>query len=143
MKFVVASVALIGHHAGCRIVETFPMTHPTKWERVPLASSGGPKNRWFTQAAPEGWTEPVIMEWELTAESWTDEHGHDEFAYVLEGTLFVECGGVTVEATVGDMVRVPAGSVGRYWAPVYARMLGVYAPNPDGVPIKRLGFEKL
>ena len=116
---------------------------PTRWARAKLVSSGGPKNRWFTEPAPQGWTQPVIMEWELTGESWTDEHAHDEYAYVLEGRLLVECDGVTVEATTGDMVRVPAGSLGRYSAPEYARILGVYAPNPEGVPVKRLGFEKI
>lgn len=116
---------------------------PTIWRREPLADDGGPKSRWFTRPAAEGWTQPVIMEWELTGESWTDEHAHDEYAYVLEGTLFVESGGVTVEAGVGDMVRVPAGAVGRYFAPDHARILGIYAPNPDGAPMKPLGFEKI
>ncbi len=73
------------------------------------------------------------MEWELRGESWTDEHPHDEFNYVLEGHLFVACHGETVEATTGDVVRVPAGSVGRYWAPEYARMVAVYGPNPQGL----------
>lgn len=116
---------------------------PTKWPREDLGGGEGPKFRWFTAPSEAGWTEPVISEWELSGESWTDEHVHDEYAYVLEGALFVECDGVTVEATTGDMVRVPGGSVGRYWAPVYARMLGVYAPNPDGIPMKNAAFEKL
>jgi hypothetical protein len=29
-------------------------------------------------------------------------------------------------------VRVPAGKVGRYSAPVYARMFAIYGPNPSG-----------
>ena len=61
--------------------------------------------------------------WELTAESWTDEHPHSEYNFVIEGQLFVECGGVTVEAQTGDVVRVPAGAVGRYWAPKYASII--------------------
>lgn len=116
---------------------------PVKWPSARLEGQDGPKSRWFTKPAASGWTQPVIMEWELSSESWTDEHAHDEYAYVIEGTLFVESDGVTVEASAGDLVRVPAGSIGRYWAPVYARMIGVYAPNPDGAPAKRLGFEKL
>ncbi|WP_020180042.1 cupin domain-containing protein [Methylopila sp. M107] len=116
---------------------------PTRWPRTELVEDDGPKNRWFTEPAAGGWSQPVIMEWELTAESWTDEHVHDEYAYVLQGVLFVECDGVTVEARTGDMVRVPGGSVGRYWAPDHARMLGIYAPNPDGVPMTNAVFEKL
>lgn len=116
---------------------------PTKWDRLDLQGGDGPKNRWFTTPSDKGWTQPVIMEWELTAESWTDEHVHDEYAYVLEGTLLVECDGVTVEASTGEMVCVPGGSIGRYWAPVYARMLGIYAPNPQGIPMKHAAFEKL
>lgn len=116
---------------------------PRKWERTDLVSKGGPKGRWFTGPFPEGWTEPVIVEWELTAESWTDQHVHDEYAYILEGQLFVECNGVTVEATKGDMVCVPAGSTGRYWAPTYARMLGVYGANPTGEPIANVTFKRL
>lgn len=116
---------------------------PTIWKRTGLVDDGGPKTRWFTKPSTEGWTQPVMMEWELTGESWTDRHAHDEYAYVLEGTLFVDCDGVTVEASLGDMVRVPAGSIGRYWTPVYARMLGVYAPNPDGTPMTDAMFEKI
>lgn len=115
---------------------------PKKWQRSALVSNEGPKARWFTGPA-EVWTEPVIMEWELTGESWTDEHAHDEFAYVLEGQLFVESGGVTVEANEGDMVCVPAGSIGRYYAPKHARLLGIYGPNPHGEPMKNARFEKL
>jgi hypothetical protein len=74
------------------------------------------------------------MEWELTAEEWVDEHPHDEFNYVLEGTLLVTCDGETVEVPQGSIVRVPAGSTGRYWAPDHARMLAIYGPNPDGAP---------
>jgi hypothetical protein len=65
-----------------------------------------------------------MFEWELKAESWTDEHPHCEYNYVIEGQLFVDSGGVTVEALAGDVVRVPAGATGRYWAPRYARLLG-------------------
>ena len=47
------------------------------------------------------------------------------------------------QALPGDLVRVPAGSIGRYWAPRHARMLGIYGPNPDAEPSRRLGFRKL
>lgn len=114
-----------------------------KWERTDLISKGGPRNRWFTAPSAEGWTEPVIVEWELAGELWTDQHVHDEYAYVLEGQLFVECDGVTVEAKMGDMVCVPAGSIGRYWAPTYARMLGVYGDNPTGSPTTNATFKRL
>jgi hypothetical protein len=41
------------------------------------------------------------------------------------------------------MVCVPAGSIGRYFAPKYARMLGIYGPNPDGKPMQNALFEKI
>ncbi len=116
---------------------------PRKWNKQPLESEDGPKIRWFTEPQSGGWTQPVIMEWELKGEAWTDLHVHDEYAYVLEGDLSVSCNGVTVEATVGEMVCVPAHCLGRYWAPEYARILGVYAPNPTGEPMEQANFEKL
>jgi len=91
--------------------------------------------------AQGGWSEPALFEWELTAESWTDEHPHSEYNFVIEGQLFVECGGVTVEAHAGDVVRVPADAVGKYWAPKYARLLAVYGPSKGG-PSRNLGYEK-
>lgn len=116
---------------------------PTRWARAPLTGDDGPKVRWFTPPSAQGWSEPVIMEWELRGEAWSDAHVHDEYAYVLEGRLLVTCDGETVEATTGDMVRVPAGSVGRYWSPDYARMLGIYGPNPSGAPMTDAHYEKL
>lgn len=116
---------------------------PVKYPSAPLTGDDGPKIHWITAPTKGGGSGVVLMEWELTGESWTDEHVHDEYAYVLEGRLFVEADGVTVEAVVGDTVCVPGGSVGRYYAPVYARMFGVYAPNPSGVEVKLLGFEKI
>ena len=62
--------------------------------------------------------------------------------YVLEGRLFVACDGETVEAVTGDVVRVPAGSVGRYWAPEYARMVAVYGPNPHGLESRVHAFTR-
>lgn len=115
-----------------------------KWERAGLTVyEDGPKGRWFTEPNPAGWTDPVISEWELTAEAWTDHHVHDEYAYVLDGQLYVECDGVTVEVNKGEMVCVPGGSTGRYWAPVYARMLGIYSANPTGAAMTKTKFERL
>jgi ethanolamine utilization protein EutQ (cupin superfamily) len=61
---------------------------------------------------------------------------------VIEGQLFVESGGVTVEAQAGDVVRVPAGTVGRYWAPKYARLLAIYGPSSGGAS-RQLGYVKM
>lgn len=116
---------------------------PVKYPKQPLVGDGGPGVHWITRPDPKGWTAPVLMEWELRGETWTDEHAHDEYAYVLEGRLFVESGGVTVEATTGDTVCVRGGSVGRYYAPEYARILGIYGPNPAGGGTRLLGFGKL
>lgn len=79
-------------------------------------------------------TTPVLMEWELLAGEFSDEHPHDEFNIVIEGELHVDSDGRTVVAGVGDTVRVVAGSIGTYRAPEYARMLLVYDHNPAGLP---------
>src|SRR5579862_1785126 len=102
---------------------------PVKFPRTPLIGQDGPICRAILPTTREGWSEPVLSEWELRAESWTDEHPHTEYNYVIEGQVFVESGGVTVEARPGDLVRVPAGMVGRYWAPTYARLLAIYGPS--------------
>ena len=78
--------------------------------------------------------QPAFIEWELRAAEWLDTHPHDEFNFVLEGSLHVESGGVEVVAGPGDLVRVPASEEGRYFAPTYARMLAIYDHNPDGTP---------
>jgi mannose-6-phosphate isomerase-like protein (cupin superfamily) len=117
---------------------------PRKWQRENLTTyDDGPSGRWLTEPNPSGWTDPVISEWELSAQSWTDHHVHDEYAYVLEGQLFVECDGVTVEVNKGEMVCVPGGTTGRYLAPAYARMLGIYAANPKGEATTKTAFEPL
>ena len=118
------------------------MSAPTKFPRVEFAERNGPNCRTIIAPTPGGWTEPAVFEWELRAESWTDEHPHTEYNYVIEGQVFIESAGVTVEAQPGDLVRVPAGVVGRYWAPSYARLLAIYGPS-GGEPSKRLGYEKL
>jgi len=115
---------------------------PMKYPRTEFDRHDEPKCRVIMPPRQGGWTEPVLFEWELTAESWTDEHPHSEYNFVIEGQLFVECGGVTVEARTGDVVRVPAGAVGRYSAPKYARLLAIYGPS-EGGPSKALGYEKL
>jgi mannose-6-phosphate isomerase-like protein (cupin superfamily) len=115
---------------------------PTKFSRADLTGEDEPKCRVITPPVQRGWSEPVLFEWQLTAESWTDQHPHSEYNFVIEGRLFVESGGVTVEAQAGDVVRVPAGAVGRYWAPRYARLLAIYGPS-NGEPSKSLGYEKL
>jgi len=115
---------------------------PTKFSRTDLSGHDKPKCRVIIPPLQGGWSEPAVFEWELTAESWTDEHPHSEYNFVIEGQLFVESGGVTLEAHTGDFVRVPAGAVGRYWAPKYARLLAIYGPS-QGAPSRALGYEKL
>jgi len=115
---------------------------PVKFPREPLTDRDGPRCRAILPTTREGWSEPVLSEWELTAESWTDKHPHTEYNYVIEGHLFVESGGETVEAQQGDVVRVPAGTAAKYWAPKYARLLAIYGPSPGG-PSERLGYERL
>ena len=115
---------------------------PTKFPRTDFRDDQKPKCRVILPPTPGGWSEPVMHEWELSAESWTDEHPHSEYNYVIEGQLFVESGGVTLEAHAGDLVQVPAGAVGRYWAPKHARLLAIYGPSAGG-PSKELGYERL
>jgi mannose-6-phosphate isomerase-like protein (cupin superfamily) len=110
---------------------TLPGT-PTKIPRTELPAVAGdksPKCRVIWPPTKGGWTEPALFEWELSAESWTDLHPHSEYNFVLEGQLFIESGGTTVELNAGDAAHVPAGVVGRYWAPKYARMFSVYGPS--------------
>jgi mannose-6-phosphate isomerase-like protein (cupin superfamily) len=115
---------------------------PTVIPRTELTGEKGPRCRAIREPVPGGWSEPALFEWELRGESWTDQHPHTEYNFVIEGQLFVESGGVTVEAHAGDTVEVPAGAVGRYWAPRYARLLAIYGPS-KGEPSRRLGFETL
>jgi mannose-6-phosphate isomerase-like protein (cupin superfamily) len=116
---------------------------PSKFPRTEFADrERRPKCRAIIPPAAGGWSEPVLFEWELTAESWADRHPHSEYNFVIEGQLFVESGGVTVEAHAGDVVRVPPGAAGRYWAPKYARLIAIYGPS-EGEPSEHLGYEKL
>lgn len=89
------------------------------------------RSRWIRPPRTEGWADFAMSEWELTGAGWADYHPHTETNLVLDGELHVECRGTTVVAAAGDTVIVPAGHVGRYWAPTYARMIAIYGPNPD------------
>jgi uncharacterized cupin superfamily protein len=89
------------------------------------------------------WDEIALSEWELTAAGWSDQHPHTETNVVLEGELHVESGGVTVVGKAGDTMKVPAGEVGRYWAPRHARMVAIYGPNPEGRETKVLDYWEL
>lgn len=115
---------------------------PRKFPRTDLIGDGKPRCRAIIPPPEGGWSEPALHEWELRAESWIDEHPHSEYNFVIEGLLYVECGGVTVEAQAGDVVHVPAGTAGRYWAPKYARLLAIYGPSQGG-PSKALAYQKL
>jgi hypothetical protein len=98
------------------------------------------RSRWIIPPSPEGWADFVFSEWELRAAGFSDHHPHTETNLVVEGELHVEANGVTVIAGPGDTVRTPAGVVGRYWAPTYARMVAVYGPNPDAESTEYLRY---
>ena len=115
---------------------------PKKYPRTVFDESDKPRCRAIVPPTPGGWTEPVIHEWELRAETWTDWHPHTEYNYVVEGQLFVEADGVTVEATAGDVVRVPKATAGRYWAPTYARLIAIYGPS-DGAASQVIEYGRL
>lgn len=102
----------------------------------------GMRSRWIIPPRTEGWSDFVLSEWELEKAAWSDLHHHDEVNVVVEGELHVESAGESVVARPGDTVRVPAGQLGRYSAPVYARMITIYGPNP-GRPDERFDFEPL
>ena len=104
---------------------------------------GNPRSHAFVPPDPRGWNSVAIMEWELSGQEWVDQHPHAEFNYVLEGTLFVEAGGEAVEVPAGSLVEVRGGLRGRYRAPVHARMLAIYGPNPDGAPSTVIGLRSL
>lgn len=88
----------------------------------------------FINADPVGrWDDVILSEWELEACGWEDFHPHTETNFVLEGELHIETGGETVILRPGDSARVNPGRIGRYWAPVYARMFTIYGPNPEGM----------
>lgn len=82
-------------------------------------------------------------EWTLTAAAWTDRHDHDETNWVVEGELHVTSDGRTEVVRGGEVVVVPAGSLARYAAPVFARMLYVYGPSDDGHAVMDGRYEEL
>lgn len=98
------------------------------------------KARWIVAPQPEGWDDYALSEWELTSAGFADKHPHDEVTFVLDGELHIRVNEKTVVGTRGDTITVPAGSVGHYWAPKYARMLGFYGPNPDGAASENLEY---
>jgi len=128
-----ADAADSGAAAGAPIL--VPHTALTPKNDRPRMSS-----RWVHRPDPTGWEDPVIAEWELRAAGWADLHPYTETNFVLAGQLYVQSGDVTVVATKGDSVTVPAGHVGRYWAPVFARMIAIYGPNPQGTPTKPIEY---
>lgn len=102
------------------------------------------RTRWIFSPSPEGWPDFALSEWELERAGWSDYHPHTETNVVVSGELFVSCDdGPVVIAAAGDTVTVPAGVVGRYWAPTYARMLAIYGPNPDALETQLLGYWEL
>ena len=108
--------------------------------RAPLAARGeGVAARVLLGGGTGAWAGVVLGEWELTRAWLEDRHPHDEINYVLEGELVVTCGGAVHRLHAGDTVRVPGGRAARYEAPVYARMLFVYGPNPEGAPSAVIG----
>ena len=92
----------------------------------------GMRTRYIVDPGGNSWEHFALSEWELEASGWTDAHPHDEINVVVEGELHVETDGTTVILHPGDSVTVTAGSTGSYWAPRYARMIGIYGPNPQG-----------
>jgi len=98
------------------------------------------RGRWIVEPKDGGWNDYALSEWELIGAGYSDLHPHDEVTYVLAGQLHIEVDGVTSVGRTGDTITVPAGRVGRYFAPHYARMLGVYGPNPEGAESQDLGY---
>ncbi|MEZ2388156.1 cupin domain-containing protein [bacterium RCC_150] len=96
--------------------------------------------RWIFDTKPDGWDDYAISEWELVSAGFADHHPHDEVTLVIAGELHIESDGVEVIGRAGDTIRVKAGSTGRYWAPQYARMYGVYGPNPNGAETQYLEY---
>lgn len=88
------------------------------------------KARWVFNTLPEGWDTDAMSEWSPEREGFADRHPHDEISVVLGGELHIRVGDTEVVGGPGDTIRVPAGQTGYHWAPKYARMLGIYGPNP-------------
>lgn len=106
----------------------------------PTSSMRPLKDEWkrlncrFINATPGGrWDDFILSEWELKSCGWEDFHPHTETNFLMEGELNIESEGKAVTLRPGDTARVNPGQLGRYWAPVYARMITVYGPNPEGL----------
>lgn len=102
----------------------------------------GMRSRWIIPPTEGGWSTFALGEWELEKAVWTDLHHHDEIAVVVEGELHVTVDGETVIARPGDTVRAKAGRLGRYAAPKYARMIGIYGSN-SGQPDEAFDYQDL
>lgn len=105
---------------------------PAKPVEVLPAYGGKLRCRFINSYPKDAWSDFILSEWELEACSWVDFHPHSETAFVLEGELHIESEGETVILKPGDSARVNPGHLGRYSAPVYARMMTIYGPNPEG-----------
>jgi mannose-6-phosphate isomerase-like protein (cupin superfamily) len=107
---------------------------PRVWSRAPLTAQHPQwprmRSRWLIAPSPEGWHDVALSEWELDRAGWADLHPHTETNLVVSWEQHVDCQGRTVVVGAGELVQVPAGCVGRYWAPEHARMIAVYGPNP-------------
>ena len=107
------------------------------WQAKPMTALDGEWGRLrcrFINSHPTGrWDDFILSEWELEACAWEDFHPHSETAFVLEGELHIESDGKTIILKPGDSARVNPGRLGRYSAPVYARMVTIYGPNPEGL----------
>ena len=105
----------------------------------PEARGNGVASRSILPSGGGAWDGIVMGEWELERAWLEDMHPHDEINYVLEGELVVSCAGAVHRLSAGDTIRVPGGTAARYEAPVHARMLFLYGPNPRGLPSKVIG----
>lgn len=112
---------------------------------LPLFKEEWPRmrNNAFLPPRKEGWTDFLVAEWSLESAAWEDFHPHPEYNYVLEGELHITVDDETVVLRVGDSATVPAGKLGRYEAPKFARMLGVYGSNPEGEASSGFKYEEL
>jgi len=119
---------------------------PIVYRDAPLKPDDGveePHHRWINYPVPEGWTDPVISLWQLTGEHFTDQHGHIEWNYILEGQLFLEVEGIKVELSKGDIFCIPAGKKAHYTAPNHVKMFAVYGANPKAIMPTEQFYRKL
>ena len=120
---------IVAETAGAEVVRHTPLA----------VRPDGVASRSILGAGTVAWEGVVLGEWALERAWLEDRHPHDEINYVLEGELVVTCGGAVHRLRTGDTIRVPGGSAARYEAPRYARMLFLYAPNPQGLPSAVIG----